>query len=74
MEVNGVMSVIGIKTDDKDQKICPLLSLAGRGILPCQTLRSAFWVWHEVDGEDFDDYGHCGFVHPGHQGMDWHKA
>ena len=75
MKINGTMGLIDTKQEGENQKICPLLSISEKSFTPCQTFRCAFWIWHEVDnGEEFSDYGHCGFIHPGHQGMDMQRV
>ena len=68
MSEKGRIQLIRKDVPSERQHFCPLLSIGKTILRVCETEECAFWVQH--DGFN-GIYGHCGFVHPGHHGLNW---
>lgn len=49
--------------------ICPLMSIAPTGVKLCVGGKCAMWVIHFDKKDPENESGHCGFIHPAHQGL-----
>lgn len=62
--------------DGERDEVCPLLSIAAQGEAKCIGIRCAMWIPYIVT-TDYGNtstisgagLGHCGFIHPGHEGL-----
>lgn len=71
----GSIQWMDLDESERDE-LCPLFSVAMQAEVRCKGIRCAMWIPHvttEVDGDKMTIYGaglgHCGFIHPGHEGI-----
>lgn len=66
---------MSMENGERDE-ICPLLSIAATTEDKCIGIRCAMWIPHVVTSVEGDTttisgagLGHCGFIHPSHEGI-----